>query len=70
MPGCEIESILVFCHAYACGGHFGPKRTARIVLDSGLFWPTLFLDSYMFCKTCEKCQKTGKSNVTAFNSCL
>ncbi|XP_027182165.1 uncharacterized protein LOC113780574 [Coffea eugenioides] len=55
----EIPSILSFCHAYACGGHFGPKRTTYKVLECGLFWPTLFCDFYTFCKTCESCQKTG-----------
>ena len=30
----EFHSILTFCHSYACGGHFGPKRTAINVLDS------------------------------------
>ncbi|KAJ9568340.1 hypothetical protein OSB04_004306 [Centaurea solstitialis] len=25
----EVTSILEFCHSYACGGHFGPARTAR-----------------------------------------
>ena len=55
----EIPSVLSFCHLYACGGHFGPKRIARKVLECGLFWPTLFRDSYTFCKTCESCQKTG-----------
>ncbi|KAH9705175.1 hypothetical protein KPL70_011778 [Citrus sinensis] len=44
----EIPSILQFSHSYACGGHFGPKRTASKVLECGLFWPTLFRDSYMF----------------------
>ncbi|KAL2242611.1 UNVERIFIED_CONTAM: Retrovirus-related Pol polyprotein from transposon 17.6 [Sesamum indicum] len=29
VPETEIPSILEFCHSYACGGHFGPKRTAR-----------------------------------------
>eukprot|EP00257_Ricinus_communis_P025114 XP_025012528.1 uncharacterized protein LOC107260976 [Ricinus communis] len=55
----EVASILTFCHLYAYGGHFGPKRTARKVLECGLFWPNLFRDSYMFCKACENCQKTG-----------
>ncbi|PIN21706.1 DNA-directed DNA polymerase [Handroanthus impetiginosus] len=55
----EIPSILSFCHSYAYGGHFGPKRTARKVLECGLFWPNLFHDAYMFCKTCGSCQKTG-----------
>ena len=56
---CEVPSILAFCHSYACGGHFGPKRTARKVLECGLFWPTLFYDAYLFCKSCSNCQRTG-----------
>ena len=48
-----------FCHDFACGAHFGPKRTARKVLNSGFYWPTLFHDSYMFCKSCVKCQRSG-----------
>ncbi|KAK9048798.1 hypothetical protein SSX86_032234 [Deinandra increscens subsp. villosa] len=55
----EVPSILDFCHSQACGGHFGPKRTAHKVLESGFYWPSIFLDSYMFCKSCERCQKTG-----------
>ncbi|KAI3737146.1 hypothetical protein L2E82_27141 [Cichorium intybus] len=41
----EVQSILTFCHSYACGGHFGPQRTARKVLESGLYWPHIFHDS-------------------------
>ena len=55
----EIPSILHFCHTLAYGGHFGPQRTARKVLDAGFYWPTLFHDSYTYCKNCEQCQKTG-----------
>ncbi|KAH9686136.1 hypothetical protein KPL70_014249 [Citrus sinensis] len=28
VPETEFTSILTFCHTLACGGHFGPKRTA------------------------------------------
>ena len=59
VPNQEFHSVLSFCHAFACGGHFGPQRTARKVLDSGLYWPTLFHDAYLFCKSCEQCQRTG-----------
>ncbi|KAL0366952.1 UNVERIFIED_CONTAM: Retrovirus-related Pol polyprotein from transposon.6 [Sesamum radiatum] len=58
----EIPSILKFCHSYACGGHFGPKRTDRKVLECGLFWPDIFRDAYSFCKSCENCQKVGNIN--------
>ncbi|XP_027351173.1 uncharacterized protein LOC113862282 [Abrus precatorius] len=55
----EIPSILQFCHTLAYEGHFGPQRTARKVLDSGFYWPTLFRDAYTFCKSCAQCQKIG-----------
>ncbi|XP_073138469.1 uncharacterized protein [Henckelia pumila] len=44
----EVISILMFCHSYACGSHFGAKRTTRKVLDCGLFWSSLFRDAYFF----------------------
>lgn len=68
IPESEITSILTFCHTYACGGHFGTKRTARKVLECGFFWPSLFKDSYLFCKSCYNCQKTG--NISQRNEML
>ncbi|KAL2228949.1 UNVERIFIED_CONTAM: Retrovirus-related Pol polyprotein from transposon 17.6 [Sesamum indicum] len=35
VPESEVTSILEFCHSHACGGHFGPKRTALKVLECG-----------------------------------
>ncbi|XP_057774478.1 uncharacterized protein LOC130993565 [Salvia miltiorrhiza] len=65
IPDEEIHSILNFCHAHACGGHFGPKRTARKILDCGFYWESIFKDSYNFCKNCDKCQRTG--NISSRN---
>jgi hypothetical protein len=59
VPESEFHSILTFCHSYACGGHFGPKRTALKILESGFYWPSLFKDAYVFCATCDRCQRTG-----------
>ncbi|KAM1985454.1 hypothetical protein ACFX16_013622 [Malus domestica] len=55
----EFNSILAFCHSYACGGHFGTQRTALKVLESGFHWPTLFKDARTFPITCDRCQRTG-----------
>ncbi|CAN6543412.1 unnamed protein product [Malus baccata var. baccata] len=46
VPESEFKSILNFCHSYACGGHFGAKRTT-------------LKDAYEFCATCDRCQQTG-----------
>ena len=60
LPEDEHQSVLTFCHKLACGGHFGPRKTAEKVLQSGFYWPTLFKDAYTFCKLCDKCQMTGR----------
>ncbi|CAM8926445.1 unnamed protein product [Rhodiola kirilowii] len=65
IPDNEIASVICFCHEFACGGHFGPRRTARKILDSGFFWPSLFRDAYEKCKKCDRCQRVG--NVSARN---
>ncbi|CAN6580777.1 unnamed protein product [Malus baccata var. baccata] len=67
VPETEFKSILTFCHSYACGGHFGAKRTTLKVLESGFYWPSLFKDAYEFCATCDRCQRTDfiKSNIFA-----
>ncbi|WVZ21467.1 hypothetical protein V8G54_008789 [Vigna mungo] len=66
VPDSEINGVLHGCHDTLVGGHFGPTRTARRVLDSGFFWPTLFKDAYNFVKSCEVCQKAG-GNITRRN---
>ncbi|CAN6583772.1 unnamed protein product [Malus baccata var. baccata] len=55
----EIQSILNFCHTYACGGHFGTQRIARKVLECGFYWPTIFKDARTVCIACDRCQRTG-----------
>ena len=59
VPNCEFHSILNFCHSYACRGHFGAKKTALKVLECGFYWPTLFKDAYLVCKSCDRCQRVG-----------
>ncbi|XP_062014166.1 uncharacterized protein LOC133730628 [Rosa rugosa] len=59
VPEIEHKSILAFCHSESCGGHFGSRRTALKVLDCGFYWPTIFKDAYLFCMSCDRCQRTG-----------
>ncbi|RDX70515.1 putative mitochondrial protein, partial [Mucuna pruriens] len=58
IPDTEINSVIQFCHSAPRGGHYGSIRTARKVLDCGLYWPTIFRDAYQFVSTCDKCPKT------------
>ncbi|KAG5220132.1 DDE-type integrase/transposase/recombinase [Salix suchowensis] len=38
-----------------------PTRYLKVVF----YWPSIFKDAYHFCKSCEKCQRTG--NITHKN---
>ncbi|CAH9072683.1 unnamed protein product [Cuscuta europaea] len=58
IPEDEFEAILYHCHSSPYGGHFGSTRTSAKVLQSGFYWPTLFKDSQMYVKRCDRCQRT------------
>ena len=60
IPDEEVRSVLSFCHELACGGHFGPRKTSKRVLQSVFYSPTLFIDACEFCKTCPRCQMVGR----------
>ena len=73
IPNDEISSVINFCHSEACSGHFSSKKTVVKILLCGFYWPTIFKDTYAFCKTCENCQKLGsicKRNMMPFNLIL
>nr|XP_004499872.1 uncharacterized protein LOC101505881 [Cicer arietinum] len=55
----EQEKVMWHCHDSEYGGHFSGDRTAARVLQSGLFWPSLFKDAFNYVKKCDRCQRTG-----------
>ncbi|XP_070005140.1 uncharacterized protein [Nicotiana sylvestris] len=59
IPEKDQPSILQACHASPYGGHFGGIRTITKVLESRLYWPTLFKDAHVWLKSCDECQRTG-----------
>ncbi|CAL2252689.1 unnamed protein product [Prunus armeniaca] len=62
IPEAEQDSVLTFAHQHACGGHFGGKRTAAKILQSGLYWPTIFKDAHVWCQACDRCQRVGNQS--------
>ncbi|GJY77241.1 reverse transcriptase domain-containing protein [Tanacetum coccineum] len=63
--GKELHEILKHCHTGLTGGHYGADITAKKVLESGFYWPTIFKDSAMYVRECDACQKAG--NISARN---
>jgi len=66
--GHKIPNILDGCHNSTVGGHFGPQRIARKVLDRVFFWRTTFKDAHAFVSKCKKCQRVG-GNITKKMKC-
>ncbi|GJW88641.1 reverse transcriptase domain-containing protein [Tanacetum coccineum] len=59
VSGPETQTILNQCHHGPTGGHYGPNVTAKKVLDSGFYWPTIIKQAHTLVQLCEACQKTG-----------
>jgi hypothetical protein len=65
VPEREQADILKACHNSEYGGHFSGDRTAAKVLQSGLYWPSLFKDANSIVRECDRCQRIG--NITKRN---
>ncbi|GKB32071.1 reverse transcriptase domain-containing protein [Tanacetum coccineum] len=59
ISGPETRIILDQCHHGPTGGHYGPNITAKKVLDSGFYWPTIIKEAHTLVRLCEACQRTG-----------
>ncbi|GJQ98717.1 reverse transcriptase domain-containing protein [Tanacetum coccineum] len=46
VSGPETQTILDQCHHEPTGGHYGPNVTAKKVLDSGFYWPTIIKEAH------------------------
>lgn len=46
-------------HGGIAGGHYAGRETVQKSLRTGLWWPTLHLDSKAYCKVCDVYQRTG-----------
>jgi hypothetical protein len=57
----EILEILKSCHDKPSGGHFVDKRTTYKILNLGYYWPSIFKDSKKYVRSCDSCQRMGKS---------
>ena len=56
----EQQGILSHCHENAGDGHFASQKTAMKVLQSSLYWPSLFKEAHQMFRVCDRCQRLGK----------
>ncbi|GJT71178.1 reverse transcriptase domain-containing protein [Tanacetum coccineum] len=53
VSGPETRTILEQCHHRPTGRHYGPNATAKKVLDSGFYWPTIIKEAHTQVLLCE-----------------
>lgn len=59
VPYEEVESVIRHCHSLPVGGHAKTSKTTAKILQSGLYWPTIFKDVQQFVISCDECQRSG-----------
>ncbi|GKA41351.1 reverse transcriptase domain-containing protein [Tanacetum coccineum] len=59
ISGSETQTILDQCYHGPTDGHYGPNVTAKKVLDSSFYWPTIIKEAHTLVQLCKACQKTG-----------
>ncbi|CAA7030133.1 unnamed protein product [Microthlaspi erraticum] len=55
----DVQGVLEHFHGSAYGGHFATFKTATKVLQSGLWWPTLFKDAASYIAKNNPFQRKG-----------
>ena len=55
--------ILHQAHSGVGNGHFNSRTTAKNIMWSRIWWPTLFQDVKAFVKRCEVCQQSKVPNM-------
>ena len=58
----EQRRILEEAHFGVARGHYARKATVQKVLTAGLWWPTVHKDPKELCRSCNVCQRIGKSS--------
>ena len=56
----ERHWIMSEAHADVRGGHYVGKETICKILQVGLWWPTIHMDTKNFFRSCDVSQRTGK----------
>jgi hypothetical protein len=52
----QAQELMREFHEGICGGHFAPTVTAHKIIRVGLYWPSIFKDSYGTIRKCVSCQ--------------
>jgi hypothetical protein len=58
----ERHDILWEFHNGVVGGHVGGKATAHKVIQAIIWWEILFKDAKVYARSCDICQRVGKSS--------
>ena len=56
----ERKWVMDEAHVGVSGGHYARKETMHKILQDGLWWTTVHMDTRKYYRDCDKCPRTGK----------
>ena len=56
----ERQWVMAEAHAGVSRGHYAEKEMVRKILQAGLWWPTVHMDTRKYYCDYDKCQRMGK----------
>ena len=56
----ERQWVMAEAHAGVSGGNYVGKATVHSILQAGLWWTTIHMDTRKYCRDYDKCQIMGK----------
>ena len=56
----ERTWVIAKVHAGVSIGHYAGKEKVHNILQAGLWWPTVHMDTRKYCRDSDKCQRMGK----------
>ena len=59
----EASKVVKHYHDGFCGGHYVTDYTTKKILHASYYWPTLFKDVTLHCKTCELYHFFGRKDL-------
>ena len=63
----EVTNLIADAHDGHSAGHYPGYTGAQQILQSGMWWPSLFKDCISYAKSCDVCQRCGPKPNRQFN---
>jgi hypothetical protein len=62
----EVDMLTNELHSKYCDGHFASSTISHNILRVSYYWPTLFIDTHRYVRSCQPCQLFCRQTMIAY----